>query len=491
MVNKFNCFVLGAALVSCLATSGCQSLSTAWSASQQDISPHRRTSQPKSANRQTSHSQPSPGLSEVPQSHKPPESASAIKAVSYQIPTPSPSDEPTETAEAEQEDVSLATFETWAEQHNPALSEAAARVSALQGKWVQVGLYPNPILGYSGQQLGSNGQAEQNGILVEQEFVRGGKLDWNRQVACHEINVARQQWAAQRMRVLTDVRLAYYETVIAQRRVHFAQQLLEVQEKAVKSAEALFKAKETHQVAVLQSRISRDESHILLQNEVNKLRAAWQRLVTVSGRLDLPQQPLTDSLTRLPSALDWEAAWEQVSGNSPQLAAAALNIERARAAYQRAQVEPIPNVTVQAMIQHDNSTQGQNGVLVVGLPIPTWNRNQGGIQQARAEIVEAEQALNRSTQGLQAQLATRFAQYANAQFQISQYSAEILPNSQRYLQLTLSGYEAEELPYLDVLASQQAYLQTNLAYLAALSDFWTSHLLIEGCLLSQSLESSP
>ncbi|HEX5104644.1 MAG TPA: hypothetical protein VFV87_12575, partial [Pirellulaceae bacterium] len=70
----------------------------------------------------------------------------------------------------------LADFEQMALAANPSVARAAALVQAARGNYTQVGLPPNPSVGYEGQQLGSGGLAEQDGIFIQQEFVRGGKL---------------------------------------------------------------------------------------------------------------------------------------------------------------------------------------------------------------------------------------------------------------------------------------------------------------------------
>src|SRR5690606_6642877 len=72
-----------------------------------------------------------------------------------------------------QQPLTLEDFESMALSANPSVARAAALVQSARGNWVQVGLGPNPIVGYEGQQLGSGGLAEQHGVFIEQEFVRG------------------------------------------------------------------------------------------------------------------------------------------------------------------------------------------------------------------------------------------------------------------------------------------------------------------------------
>ena len=87
----------------------------------------------------------------------------------------------------------------------------AALVAAARGNWVQVGLPPNPNWGYLGQQLGSGPAATQHALLIDGELINGGKLRWNRAVAEQELVKAEQELYAQQQRVVTDVRVAFFD----------------------------------------------------------------------------------------------------------------------------------------------------------------------------------------------------------------------------------------------------------------------------------------
>jgi outer membrane protein TolC len=62
--------------------------------------------------------------------------------------------------------LSLAQLEELALQRNPTLAVASRRIEALQGAYLQAGLYPNPTIGYQGDEIGDEGRAGQQGILV-------------------------------------------------------------------------------------------------------------------------------------------------------------------------------------------------------------------------------------------------------------------------------------------------------------------------------------
>lgn len=388
--------------------------------------------------------------------------------------------------------LALDRLEQLALMHNPSLAEARAHVRATHGEWIQVGLPPNTELGYSGQQLFSGGIAEQRGVYVQQTVVMGHKLRLNRAVAAQEIQRAESLYAAQQQRVLTDVRLAYYEVLVAQRRSKIAQELDQIAVKALETTESLLQADEVSRVDVMRSQIERQNADLLLQQANTLLQAGWSQLVAVVGVPDISSwgdlegsvDPVLDEI-RAPDVL------ARVVNESPEMAAALSNVERTRWAVQRAFAEPVPDVDFQAVVQDDRATGSTNANFQVSIPIPWLDRNQGGIQQARAELAEAERAVERLRLSFEKRLAPLFQRYAFARSQVDAYSQEdgILAKSATTLELVGQGYAGGELSYLDLVTAQRTNARTNLAYVDALNQYWSALIEMEGLLLKGSLNT--
>lgn len=402
---------------------------------------------------------------------------------------PEPVDIP---AAAPSPELTLPQLEEIALSSNPALAEAQARVDAACGKWVQVGLPPNSVLGYSGQQIGSHGEAEQQGVYISQEIVRGGKLQLNRAIAGQQRAQAEQILATQQQRVLTDVRLGFYDVLVAQRRREMTEQLVTIAQQGVSTAEALFNAREVSLADVMRARIELQSAELIHKNARNQYVAAWASLTAVVGDPGIPPTPLAGDLEGGIHQIDFDETLARLLAESPQMAIAMTEVERARWAIDRAQAEPVPNIDVQAVIQSDNGTGSSNANLQVSMPIPWLNRNQGGIRQAHGELVAAEHAIRRLELSLARRLADVYQRYASARNQVQDYSKPegILANSRATLDFVQEGYQAGEIGYLDLLTVQRTYSQTNLAYIEALGELWAAALEIEGLLLKDSLESA-
>lgn len=387
--------------------------------------------------------------------------------------------------------LTLQELENMALSANPSVARAAALVQAARGNWVQVGLRPNPVVGYEGQQLGSGGRAEQHGVYAQQEFVRGGKLTLNRQVAAQEWAQAERDLAAQQQRVLTDVRVAFFSVLVAQEQQQVATDLLRIGTGSLDAAKALLQAKEVGEADVLQAQIEVENTQIFAANARNRRLAAWQNLSAVAGQPKLPLQPLAgDPADGLPQ-YRYDDILQRLLTSSPEIASAIANVERARWAVQRAQVEAVPNVTVLGMVNTiDNGIGGRtDGNVVIGVPLPLWNKNQGGIIQAQGQVTAAERAVDQLELDLQNRLAPVFERYANASNQVARYQKVILPAAKRSFELVRQSYEAGEQGYTSLLTAQRTYSQTRLNYLESLRELRVSGAQLEGYLLDNSLQS--
>jgi outer membrane protein, heavy metal efflux system len=385
--------------------------------------------------------------------------------------------------------LTLAQLEQMAARCNPTLAQAAARAQAARGRYVQAGLYPNPVIGYQASEIGDEGRAGQQGGFVGQEIVTAGKLRLSQSVANEEIRQAEFAWQSQQMRVCTDVRRAFYEVLVAQRSLELTEKLVGIGEQGIKTAEQLMKAKEVARVDVLQARIEADSAKILLEKARNRHAGAWRNLTAVVGDPALQPTPLGGNLQDDLPEFTWDDTLNRLLSCSPQLAAAQAGVARAQAALNREFAGRIPNLDLQASVQYDNATRDSIAGVQVGVPFPIFNRNQGNIVKAQAELTAAQHEVQRVKLALQQRLAAVFEQYATARQQVEKYAKDIVPNAQDSLNLVAAGYRQGEFSYLMLLTAQRTFFQTNLAHLESLRDFRTAAATIEGNLLFDSLQS--
>ena len=383
--------------------------------------------------------------------------------------------------------LTLADLEQIAFQNNPTLAAAAARMSIARGRQVQAGLYPNPVVGYHATEVGNLGTAGQQGGFIRQRFIAAGKLRLDQAIAAKEIDEAHFQFQAQELRVLSDVRVRFYEALVAQRRVELTKELSRIGDELVKATETLIEGRHGTENDLLQAEISADQSRILLDNARNQNVEAWRRLVAVVGVLNMPPTPLAGELDSDLPNFDWDSCYAIVLSSNPELHAARTRVDRACIVIRRAKKEPIPDVDLSVSVRHNNVTQSDVTNVQIGIPIPLFDRNQGNIRAAQAEWVAACNEVKRIELSIQDRLAVAYRQYANASQQVERYSQRMVPKAKRSLNLVTDGYEKGQVQYLTLLTAQQTYLQVNLSHLDSLQELRVSSNIIDGQLLSGSL----
>ncbi|MHC4879185.1 MAG: TolC family protein [Planctomycetota bacterium] len=382
-------------------------------------------------------------------------------------------------------------LEALAVQHNPTLEQARAETWKAHGRYVQAGLYPNPRAGYAASEIGNDAHAGQQGGFIQQEFVFGGKLNLSQQVANAERDAADHALLLQEMRVHNNVRLEFYAILAAERNHELARQLYTVAEYATRMAKIRSEQGEGSRIDELQARGEQQRARVAVAQAGNAVDAAWKRLQAVVGDPSLARQPLAGSIEKeqLPE-VTFEELLARLQATSPQIQLAEARIGRAQAAVARAEVEPIPNVTIQNTLQYDDSTKYTVVGVQAALPIPVFDRNQGNITTAEHEWIRASRESDRLRLQLQRTLAARWQQFADARIQATQYRSEVLPTVSESLKLTRAAYEAGEASYLRLLTAQRSYTETYRDYVQALGDAWQQAVHLNGLLLTDGLAAA-
>ena len=416
--------------------------------------------------------------------------ALAAGADRAKTPEPQPSAaKPADSAAQDSQVLTLADLERIAFQHNPTLATAAARMRAAQGRQMQAGRYPNPVVGYHATEVGNQGTAGQQGGFVSQRFITAGKLKLDQQIAGKEIDEAHFQFHAQEQRILSDVRARFYEALVAQKRIDLTEELAHIGDELVKATDKLLKSRLGSANDLLQAEIRADESRILLDNARNLQLEAWRRLSAVVGSPHMRLTPLAGNLVADLPKLKWETCYRTLLGSHPELRAAQARRDRAALVIRRAKKEPIPNIDFSVSVRHHSITDSEVANVQVGIPVPIFDRNQGNISTVEAEWMAAKKEIERIELDLQDRLAVAFRKYANARHQAERYGLRMVPRARQSLKLVTAGYEKGQVQYRTLLTAQQTYVQVNLSYLNSLRELRASSSLIDGQLLTGSLAS--
>src|SRR6202140_3613341 len=241
-----------------------------------------------------------------------------------------------QTPVTEQKTITLEELQQMALQNNPTFSQSAANIQAAEGRKKQPGLYPNPTVGYQGEQIrGGPFHGGEQGFFVQQDIVLGGKLGLNRKIFDQELKQAETEADEQKLRVVTNVRMSYIQALAAQQTLDLRQSLSKLADDAVGTSHQLANVGQADAPDVLESEVEAQQAQVAVIMAEQSQQRVWKALGAVVGNPRLPLMQLEGKLEDT-SSVNADELMEKIVNESPAVRIAELGVKRADAAWARA-----------------------------------------------------------------------------------------------------------------------------------------------------------
>jgi cobalt-zinc-cadmium efflux system outer membrane protein len=389
----------------------------------------------------------------------------------------------------------LEQFEKLALAGNPTLAEADALTKQSAGLARQAGLYPNPSVGYQGEQIrGGAFRGGEQGAFIQQTFVLGGKLGLRRNVYEQQRKANEIGAGEQRQRVLADVRRQFYIALAAQETVNVRRRLLGLANNAVTTAKQLANVGQADAPDVLQAEVEAEQAGIDYANAQRMFLQEFQSLTTLCGQPEMPVAPLAGDLEK-PPQIDTARIVDRMIENSPEVKRSRQEITQAEAEVKSAKRESIPDLQIHAGLQNNFQPVGESGTnpvgaqgfVTAGIALPIFNRNQGNVAAAKADAERATLDLKRLQFSLRRQAQPEIQGYLAAENQAHRYKEEIIPRAERAYRLYLTKYRQMGAAYPQVIVSQRTLFQLQVAYIDVLREVWSHAIALQNFLLTDGL----
>jgi len=400
-----------------------------------------------------------------------------------------------QTSASQQKTITLEELQQMALQNNPTFRQSAANIQAAEGRKKQSGLYPNPTVGYQGEQIrGGSFHGGEQGVFVQQDIVLGGKLGLNRKIFDQELRQAETEADEQKVRVVTNVRMSYIQALAAQQTLELRQNLSKLADDAVETSHQLANVGQADAPDMLESEVEAQQAQLAVTMAEQNQQRVWKALAAVVGNPRLPLIKLEGKLEDTPT-VNADELVEKIVNESPAVRIAELGVKRAEAALARAKREPIPDLQLRGGMQQngellsDGSPVGLQGFADVGVRIPIFNRNQGNIATAKADTERAKREVERVKLVLRERAASVVQNYRFSQIAVERYKNQMIPRAQKAYEMYTKKYQEMAAAYPQVLISQRTLMQLEVSYITALENFATSSLSLRSYLLTDGLEA--
>lgn len=350
-------------------------------------------------------------------------------------------------------------------ERNPELNFYRAEIAAAQGEGRSAGAWANPEVEASvGQKRVRSGGLSAEGVAwsvgVLQTFEWPGRVPLRKAIANHQLQLA-------------ELGLAQFKSSLAARVRTLAYSLFAAQEKAAVAREVAGRLEELRQVLVqrdpagltplLERRII-EATQLTLQRkasdaalasqaaalELNELRGDPWKEPLVLAPMDLVFQPVPEE----------EALLGAARTNNFELQMRRVELEQQGLHVSLAKKERYPAFSLGPFYAEERAGDREQQIgMGLSLPVPLWNRNQGGVQAAEARRHQAETSLYLTQRGLERRVIEAAQAYQVRRAEMGRWRPESVQAFREAAELADRHYRLGAVPAATYIELQKQYLE--------------------------------
>ena len=391
----------------------------------------------------------------------------------------------TASAQSDERPYSLDMIVDLALARNPLVSLAEGNIEQQKGQQTTAGAYPNPtVTGYGGHgNLQDTGRA---GIgpfldrqsLTEYNFQVGQPLEWpamraaRQRVADLGLATANVGMLETRLNLAAQVKVAFYDLLLAQQDADLARQNLDTVEGVARIVKARVKSGEAPQFEAIKAEVEVLKARQLLVRADNLVRISRVAVDTLTGGALGPSYLVYGEFRILPRSLQIEGLMARMMEQHPTIQRLLKSVERSDWRIEFERQARVPTVTVNGTYWREIGREAVQGGL--SIPVPLWYRRQGEIASSLGGKRHDEAELLRTRNELGRSVYQHYQDVRTTAELIEVFDKGLLKQAQEALRLAQFSFQQGASSLLEVLDAQRVQRQILLDYAQARHDLSVS-----------------
>ncbi len=359
-----------------------------------------------------------------------------------------------------------------AHQENPTFREFAASRAAAQAEVLQALAYPNPeleaSLGIAGTREAPRESDLEAGLGLFQTLEWPAKRRARRQAAEAQTPIVQREEEVFRAALRADVTKAYHTVLYYQHGILLAKAALGTERQIEQIVRRRVEGGEAPQIDLTKAQVETLKAQRVVQSQLRQFETAKAVLNTLAGRALPPDFVLVDTLEQPMNAANLNQARRIALIQHPTLRRLDAVLRQRELSIGRERTAWYPDLKVGLSPAQEIDTRSLGAS--VGMTLPFWNRNQGGIAAAQAELQKAQAEREKARQEVLRDLETGAQNYESAREQLVAFSGGLRVAAAEALRIATFLYQEGEADLLQLLDARRTARQTEAEYLQALYD---------------------
>lgn len=348
---------------------------------------------------------------------------------------------------------------------SPELAEFAWEIRASEARVLQAGLGPNPELSLLVEDVLGAGSFEgarqsQTTLEIGQLLELGGRRRARIEAASRSRDVASAEYEVKRADVLADVTRKFIQLLerqdlrgAAEADAALGRASLATVSKRIRAGAGSPLEEKKARIALARSEVALEDASHDLAVARHLLAATWgvssDRFGAAEGDLYArhPVPSFDELLERLHSA--------------PELLRRVSEIRLREAELRTAEAKKVPNLGLKGGARWLEGPEEESFLFGFSIPLPLFDRNQGGREEARAMIAKAQAAETTSETRLRATLFTLHQELLHAAHRLDSLEKDIVPRSEESVELSQEGFNRGAFSFLDLLDARRTLVEVK------------------------------
>jgi outer membrane protein, heavy metal efflux system len=365
--------------------------------------------------------------------------------------------------------VPIAVLLELAAQANPNQQILAANRAAAAAIIRQAGAWANPELELSAGRAKAREANEDGvrpsttigGIDLKQRFELPGKRSARITAAEAQRSITEREAAVDRLELDIEIRSA--ALAVASAAAHMAQAAhgVELSTQVSTAVEQRMRAGETDRGDLARARVDLANAQLAADSAQAEAIAARAALRAWCGDA-LPEQfTVVGVLPDAPAAVAVADLQRRAVATHPRLAVFDAQRSANAAAIAAEERAWYPDLTLGVSGNRETDTNDLG--VSLGMELPLWNRNDGSIAKAHADLSRLQAERRKELLALQRQVVAAWGAYERERRQIAGLSEQVIPAAQDALKLKLASFQAGDATLLEVIDARRAELSAETA----------------------------
>lgn len=343
---------------------------------------------------------------------------------------------------------------------------------------------PNPEVEFETEDVLGSGEYEgfQSAVYnlgLSQLLELGGKRRQRAAVARSARESEDLRFESARREVMLETTRRFVAALAAQDAEGTAGQNLAIANETVASVKGMQEGGRGSALDVGQSELGLREAQLQLESARSRTTLARQQLASLWGDSTPDFDRVAGKLTTPREKLPPVETLDELLDDHPLMAMARSGISTAKRELTLQERLRQPDMSLGLAWRRDTTVDDNAVVINVSLPLPLWNRNEGGIAEAEAGIARSEALVSQARRELSATLAEAFVRLEIARSQYQLVADRMLPSAIKHHEAVTEGHRLGRISYLELLEARRALTEVRGQRIEMLSGYHEARVEIE------------